>query len=252
MDKASEPQFQLPDAGLNSLPTGSVKDVANQMGRLIAAGTFATGERLPMEVELEARFNVSRTVIREVIKVLSGKGMVLTARRYGSRVRPFDEWHLLDPDVILWHGPDTPMASRLYRESAQLRYFVEPGAASLAARNASPEQKRLIRDAARAIHPDPHGIDAMIAADYTFHATILEASGNMMLTQFQGIILALLKFSYPAGALVEPDFDRSRENHINLAEAIEAGKPARARKIMEQMLKVNAQVAAALDALSSG
>ncbi|MEM7461275.1 MAG: GntR family transcriptional regulator [Pseudomonadota bacterium] len=88
-------KFILPDAGLSTLPTGAVKQVVDALGQSIADGDYLPGETIPMEEELSSKFEVSRTVLREAIKVLSGKGMVRTARRYGSRVLPFEEWHLL-------------------------------------------------------------------------------------------------------------------------------------------------------------
>ena len=72
-----------------------------------------------MEHDLAEANGVSRTVVREAIKVLSGKGMVRTARRYGTRVCKFEDWHLIDPDVIVWHQPDSAMAGRIYKESTE-------------------------------------------------------------------------------------------------------------------------------------
>ena len=243
MTRQDQPPFRLPEDNLSSLPTGTVKIVVDALGKIIAHGEFAEGATIPMEAELVERFGVSRTVIREAIKVLSGKGMVRTARRYGTRVRPFEEWHLLDPDVVNWHSPDAPMAARIYRESTELRCLVEPGAAALAAENATEAQRATILAAAEAITPEPFGVEGMMGADFAFHATILEASGNAMLAQLQGLTLALLRFSYPAGRVVSPDVEAARAFHISVAEAIASRRPARARKRMMEMLEDNRAVA---------
>jgi DNA-binding FadR family transcriptional regulator len=228
--------FVLPDLHLSSLPTGQVKDVVDALGKKIARGDYPSGERIPMEPELSASFEVSRTVVREAIKVLSGKGLVRTARRYGSRVCPFDEWNLLDPDVIGWHEPKSPMARRIYAESTQMRCIVEPEAAALAAANGSEDQFATILAAARRISPEPDGVEAMIAADFVFHATILDASGNIMLQQLRRLILALLKFSYLTGAVAVPDEKISRQKHVRVAEAIAQGDGPAARDGMRAML----------------
>ena len=58
---------------------------------------------MPTEPELAAALGVSRATVRDAVKVLSGKGLVRTARRYGTRVTPVEAWNLLDGDVIAWH-----------------------------------------------------------------------------------------------------------------------------------------------------
>lgn len=235
--------FVLPEIFLAELPTGAAKQAVNRLGQMIARGDFPVGTTIPREGELAEMMGISRTVVRDAIKVLSGKGMVRTARRYGTRVLPFESWNLIDPDVISWHNPTSPAATKIYRDSTQLRFIVEPAAAELAALNATYAQKDLILRAAEHISPDRFGNEAMIAADYTFHATILESSGNVMLKQMQGLILALLKFSYPTGAQASPDEKVSRRNHIAVAEAIRASKAEEARDLMCAMLKQNQLIA---------
>lgn len=248
MNLATRAPFQVRDIHLAELPSGAVKSAVNALGRMIARGEFAVGATIPMEADLVKMLGVSRTVVREAIKVLSGKGMLRTARRYGTRVLPFDNWNLIDPDVISWHDPNSPTAARIFRESTRLRFIVEPEAAALAARNASREQRETIACAAEHIHPEPFGYDGMIAEDYTFHATILEATGNVMLRQLQGLILALLQFSYPTGARAVPDEKVSRRNHIAVAESILAADAPQARARMISMLEQNMAIANKIDA----
>jgi len=243
MNNATPTMFHLPDPYLSSLPTGAVKNVVNKLGARIAGNAYKSGDVIPMESDLAIEFNVSRTVIREAIKVLSGKGLLRSARRYGTRVCPFDDWRLLDPDVIRWHDPDSPAAARIYTDSTELRFIVEPQAAALAALNASDAQRHTILHAARSITPDVGSTDTMIAADYTFHATILEATGNVMLVQMQGLIQALLQFSYTTGPKAAPDAKVSRKNHIGVAEAIRDGDANMARTRMHDMLEQNRTVA---------
>ncbi|KAJ57047.1 hypothetical protein ACMU_00720 [Actibacterium mucosum KCTC 23349] len=243
MTEHSLTAFALPEGVLSSLPSGSVKVVVDELGRRIADQVYPVGETIPMESELIPLFGVSRTVVREAIKVLTAKGMLRTARRYGTRVCAFENWHLLDPDVIRWHGPNSPMSSRIYAESTEMRCIFEPQAAGLAAINATDEQRQTILLAARHIRPDDAQPDQMIAADFAFHATILDATGNIMLSQLQGLILALLQFSYPTGASAVPDEKVSRRNHIAVAECIMARDAEGARDKMQAMLNQNQIVA---------
>lgn len=248
MNIAASQPFTIPDIYLSELPTGAAKTAVNTLGQKIARGEFPIGSTIPMEAELTEMLGVSRTVVRDAIKVLSGKGMLRTARRYGTRVLPFENWNLIDPDVIKWHDPDSPTAKRIYQNSTQLRYIIEPEAAALAAVNATQKQRDTILAAAQHISPGPFGAEGMIAADYTFHATILESTGNIMLRQMQGLILAVLQFAYPTGAQAAPDEKVSRRNHILVAEAIAEGDPEKSRARMTSMLTQNKQIAERIDA----
>lgn len=235
--------FEVPDIYLSELPTGAVKNAVHELGGKIARGEFAIDAKLPMEAELVEMLGVSRTVVRESIKVLSGKGLIRTARRYGTRVLPFENWNLLDPDVISWHDPNSPAAARIFRDTTELRCIFEPDAAALAALNATKEQRQTILTAAHHISPEPHGNSAMLAADYTFHATILAGSGNTLLRQLHGLVLAVLQFSYPTGARVVPEEKVSQRNHISVAEAIFEADAEAARARMMKMLTQNRMVA---------
>lgn len=242
MDNKKRNFFELPDKVLTSLPTGAVKDTVEHLGKKIARGDYPTGAILPREDELVQGLGVSRTVVREAIKVLCGKGLVRTARRYGSRVCPFDDWNLLDPDVIRWHDPKSPQTARIYAEATDLRLIFEPEAAALAAVNASREQRDKILAAARAIHP-LDGQESMIGADYMFHATILQASGNQMLSQLQNLVYAVMLFSYAASQRTPPEEKLARRNHVGVAEAIDSGDAELARGRMKDMLVQNKAMA---------
>lgn len=243
--------FELPDKVLTSLPTGAVKDTVEQLGKRIAHGEFKTGSVFPREDELVEELGVSRTVVREAIKVLCGKGMIRTARRYGSRVCPFENWNLLDPDVIRWHDPNGPMASRIHAEATELRLIFEPEAAALAAINATADQRDTILAAAQSLHPEDDDPE-WIGADYSFHATILEASGNMMLSQLENLIYAVLIFSYGAGRKTTPEEQLVRRDHIGVAEAIIGGHADLARTRMRNMLKQNELVSARPETKAAG
>ena len=184
-----------------SLPTGATRAAVETLGRRIAAGDYAEGEVMPTELELAASLGVSRTTARDAIKVLSGKGLVRTARRYGTRVRPVEEWNLLDADVVSWHEPGHPRVRVMFTETTELRCIIEPEAAALAAERATDEQRRIIRDSALAMHPGQDAVQALFEADCVFHATLLEATGNMMMRQLRQIILATVRISYEFGVL---------------------------------------------------
>lgn len=238
MNEGDGLRFELPDKALTALPTGAVKDTVERLGHKIALGEYPVGDVLPKEDELVASLHVSRTVIREAVKVLCGKGLVRTARRYGSRVCPFKDWNLLDPDVIRWHTPDCPMTPTIYSDAMQLRSIFEPEAAALAALNGSRNQHDRILQAARNIHPD-FGEDAMIGASFAFHSTILQATGNLMITHFENLIHAILVSAHATAAAGSPGDPVPSEHHVAVARAIRSQDPVTARQRMQELLALH-------------
>lgn len=230
--------------GISSpLPNGAAKEAVSILGRRIANDVYLPGQIMPTEPELAVSLNVSRATVRDAIKVLSGKGLVRTARRYGTRVRPLEEWTLLDADVVSWHAPTHPRIRQMFAETTELRCIIEPAAAALAAERASEAQIARILESAHAMHPGEADVQAMFSADCMFHATVLEATGNMMMRQMQTIILTMLRISYEYGVLVVDGEPVSREGHIHVAEAIRARDVQTAERTMREMLQINRRTA---------
>jgi len=223
----------------DALPTGAAKLAVDTLGRRIANDAYLPGQVMPTESELAGSLGVSRATIRDAIKVLSGKGLVRTARRYGTRVRPIDEWNLLDADVVSWHEPVHPRLVRIFAETTELRIILEPAAAELAAERATPEQIETIVEAAMALHPEQDDTQTMFAADCRFHTTILEATGNGMLRQMRPLIVTMLRVSYEYGVLRQASEPVSRDGHIRVAEAIQRRDGSLASKEMARMLELN-------------
>jgi len=238
--------FVLPELQLSSLPTGAVKALVNTLGARIANGQYAIGKNMPMEPELVAEHGVSRTAVREAIKVLSGKGLVRTARRYGTHVCDIDEWNLLDPDVIGWHAPDSPMAQRIFIDATQFRLVIEPQAAALAAVNCTQMQRELLRMSSEAVEADTALNEDRLAADFAFHATVLDASNSLILKQFRGFLYAILSFSYSTGVITVADDRIEPRAHSKVAAAIIEGDADLAERQMRRMLKTNVEIADSL------
>src|ERR1700733_12027202 len=76
--------------------------VADRIGVLIVRGDVLPGNPLPSEVKICEMLDVSRTVVREAIRTLTGKGLVESRAKSGTRVRPPEDWNHLDPDVRRW------------------------------------------------------------------------------------------------------------------------------------------------------
>ena len=244
--------LQMPVMPGDGLPTGAAKQAVDILGRRIANDAYLPGEIMPTEPALADSLGVSRATIRDAIKVLSGKGLVRTARRYGTRVRPIEEWNLLDADVVAWHEHGHPRLVTMFAETTELRIILEPAAAELAAERASETQIATILAAALALYPEQDDVQAMFEADCAFHTTILDATHNGMLRQMRPLIMAMLRVSYEFGVLQRMTDNVSRDGHIRVAHAIKARDGAAARQAMARMLELNRRdaspVAAALQA----
>lgn len=110
--------------------------VLDTLGLAITAGEHPPGSVLRTD-EIADRFDASRTVVREVVRVLESMQLVESRRRVGVTVRPAEEWNVYDPRVIRWRlaGADRP---RQLRSLTVLRSAIEPVAAGLAAARATP------------------------------------------------------------------------------------------------------------------
>jgi DNA-binding FadR family transcriptional regulator len=223
----------------NSLPNGVARRTVDIIGRWIADDVFSPSHPMPTESELAASLGVSRATVRDAIKVLSGKGLVRTARRYGTRVLPVEDWNLLDGDVVGWHRRDHPRMRRIFAETTELRCIMEPAAAALAAERATEPQVRAILDAAYAIHPEIDDVQALFEVDCRFHVTILDATQNQVMRQLRQIIITMLRVSYEFGVGRVENEPVTRRGHILVAEAIASGDGEAARKNMSDMLERN-------------
>src|SRR5688572_5540598 len=109
--------------------------VIDDLGRRIISGEFVAGAPLPGQEECCALLGVSRSVLREALRVLAAKGLVDARPKAGTFVRPRVAWNSLDPDVLDWRLA-TAEFDKVMDELYELRQMVEPTAAFLAASKA--------------------------------------------------------------------------------------------------------------------
>jgi DNA-binding FadR family transcriptional regulator len=106
--------------------------VAQEIGRRIVSGDYPPGSILPNEADWSEMFGTSRSVVREAIKMLMSKNLLVSRTKVGSRVEPRENWNHLDRDVLTWVS-QSPHREALMRSVQQLRHIIEPEAAALAA-----------------------------------------------------------------------------------------------------------------------
>jgi len=228
-----------PAQSSNKKSRGQVKIAVDIIGRRIANGTYSEGETLPVEQELAANLNVGRNALREAVKVLSGKGLILTAPRSGTKVRLREEWNMLDPDVLLWHADPETATKEFMLDLIELRRIIEPKAAELAAIRASKEDIAEILNAYERM-TNAANIQERLDADIEFHTSILKASHNSVLSNFKYAISTYLRAHVNLGENQTEDVDKEDlERHHQLAWAIASGKAKSAYSQTVEILNMN-------------
>ncbi|QKG24379.1 FadR/GntR family transcriptional regulator [Actinomadura verrucosospora] len=210
--------------------------VVDRLGVQITAGDVAAGEVLRIE-QLEARFGVSRSVVREAIRVLESMGMVTSRRRVGITVAPRGGWNLFDPQIIAWRL-DGPGRDEQLRELGELRRGLEPVAARLAALRATPAQCGTLTGAVMqmAVHGKSGDLEAYLEADVQFHRTLLEASGNDMMGALSGVVAAVLAGRTHHDLMPAHPEPAAIRWHAEVAQAVQAGDAAAAERAMRDIV----------------
>jgi DNA-binding FadR family transcriptional regulator len=210
--------------------------IAHELGQQILHGDLAPGEILPSETALGQEFGVSRTVLREAIKVLAAKGMVESKTKIGTRVRERDQWNMLDPDVLSWSLASHEAESYATGVS-EMRHILEPAGAALAAERATPQQLRRIRAAYDAMAATGADLEAGIPHDLRFHQAILEATNNAFLASMGHVIESALAFSFKLSAREPENKLHSLPLHKAVIDRIEARDPRGAQAAMLRLLE---------------
>lgn len=204
---------------------GQVKSVVDILGKRIAAGQYTEGETMPIEQQLADSLGVGRNALREAVKVLSGKGLISTAPRSGTKIRPKDEWNMLDPDVLSWHAdPDTATPEFLLA-LLEIRCIIEPKAAELAAVRATREDVAAILAAYDNMQRSREDPGHRVAADIELHTAILVASHNVYISHFRYAIATYLKAHSKIGWETDDDkLQLDLDLHHDIAWSIARGK----------------------------
>jgi DNA-binding FadR family transcriptional regulator len=207
-----------------------------ELGPAIAAGELPAGTVLRIE-ELESRFGVSRTVVRETVRILESMRLVSSKRRVGITVQPKGAWDVFDPLVIRWRLAGADRAAQL-RSLGSLRVAVEPAAAGLAAVHATPAQCRELAALAAELTTTARAADltAFLQHDMAFHALVLRASGNEMFAHLGDTVGAVLTGRTEHKLMPHQPREYAVRLHREVADAVCAGTPEAAERAMRTIV----------------
>jgi GntR family transcriptional regulator, galactonate operon transcriptional repressor len=232
----------LPAVDDVQLDGGKVLDsIVRTIGGWILGGRYKPGATLPREEDLAASFAVSRTSVREAVKYLSAKGLVETRPRIGVKVRPRDDWRMLDPAVLSWH-PDLSRDTELVASLIEARRIIEPAAAALAAQRGTAADLAAVEAAYLAMkRAIPSNLDACCDADLAFHRSIIAASHNIVLKSLIGTIETALKASFLLTTSLMENQSRTLAVHKDVMDCIRFRDIAGARSKMNHLLDLAQQ-----------
>ena len=209
--------------------------VLDTLGPEITAGEYPPGSVLRTD-ELAQRFDVSRSVMREAVRVLESMYLVESRRRVGVSVRPKSEWNVYDPQVIRWRlaGADRPGQ---LRSLTVLRSAIEPVAAGLAARHATAEQCAELTECALGMvaHSRGHKLEGYLLHDVAFHRVVLAASGNEMFARLGDVVAEVLTGRTQHDVMFEDPDPAAVTLHVQVAEAVREGDAVRAEELTREI-----------------
>jgi len=206
--------------------------VTSELVELIVTGEIPEGGLLPPEGPLSEHFGVSRTVIRESVKRLEEKGLVVVAQGRGTQVARSGSWNMLDP-TILSAMIDNDESLGILDELTIVRGNLESAmAGAVAARHTADELAR-IENVLKAMREMRQESDAFRQEDVVFHFTVMEISRNRLAENIaKRLYRRALESSRYQGRGYEGAFESTLEEHGKVVEAIARNDVAGAERAM--------------------
>ena len=204
--------------------------MVQELGRTIICGEFID-DSLPTEAELCEQFGVSRSAVREAVKMLSAKGLITSKPRQGIRIQPEDQWNIFDPDLLRWMLESKP-SLHVLKEFLQVRIAIEPEAAALAARYGDPSKLEAIEKTLDGMRKAEANSKEDLEADIAFHVSILYASNNRFYIRLRDFISTALRVSISHTNPIKGNHEGVVEDHSKVFNAIKNRNPERARQAM--------------------
>lgn len=213
--------------------------VSEHIRRALHLGRFLPGEKLPAERILAVQLGVSRTVLREAVRVLEGEGLIESRRGASGGILVLaHSWTREERHARL--SDHFEQLEQLY----EFRIAVEGAAARYAAKRRSESDLKSIEAALMRMEElldkiqtenDALTVARFTSADSAFHRGISDASGNTFLTN--AVEEAWASRFLPIGSIFNSIEPRANNGHRRIFEAIKAGDTAEAEAAMSDHIK---------------
>lgn len=205
--------------------------IAQRIRSLILEQHLGLGERLPPERELADQFGVSRSSIREGIKLLAAQGLVEIHSGDGTYVSSDLTTSVLQP--ISWA---ISLSDADYSEFVEVRMILEPAIAALAAMRASDEDKAQMLETIQNLEASIGDTAKVVEADMDFHLVLARSVGNQVIFE---TMVGLQRLIRPLMSQIPLDLDfqnKALQEHREIYEAILDGDATAARKLMAKSI----------------
>jgi GntR family transcriptional repressor for pyruvate dehydrogenase complex len=202
------------------------EDVMVQLAAYLRQGKLKPGDRLPPERELAERMQVSRTTLREALRLMQLQSLIVS--RHGSGT------YLAEGKAARLAQAVTEVA---LHDIFEARRLLDPWMAALAARRATPKDivrlKSILQEQEEQMRRAVDGADS----DTRFHSAIAEATHNRALIQLAQVLTEI--FAPSRGSILQSD-ERAKKSvlfHKRILKAIEAHSPEEARRAMAEHVR---------------
>ena len=223
----------------NSIHRKLYEHVEEAIGLKIIKGEYSPEDTLPNEDALCEEFGVSRGVIREAVKVLNKKGLVVPRPKIGTQIQPQSRWNLFDADVLVWKLEAGDQLAFL-KKVTEVRVIIESEAARFSAERATAEEIADIKLLYNQLEDtfsdrDKFDYEAYLEADMAFHTAILESSHNELLAQIGRTMRHAIQTARQADVHDVKVLAASLQFHAAIVAALEKKDPESAYKASSEM-----------------
>ena len=212
------------------------QDVVAQICEMILAGSIKKGDLLPSEAKLCAQFQVSRTTVREALKILARRNIIETVRGRGSTV-------ISDDFSYLSEGMRSKIQqyARTFEFATQARQLLEPQIAALAARIATGEDIEKLEEVVRMCGEKERSGTLTTRDLRTFHFRVADITRNPVLISMVELLISMCDAPPETSLQVPNPTKPSRREvqcgHARILEAIRAHSCQDAYFYMRENLK---------------
>jgi GntR family transcriptional repressor for pyruvate dehydrogenase complex len=202
-----------------------VREVVLQLRTQIIAGSFDADGKLPPEGQLGQVLGVSRTVIREAMRILAAQGMVEVSRGRLPRIKPVDSQNVVDAFHTYLERSDHSLLDLI-----EVRRPLEAAIAALAAERATADQIQAMEESIQQL-ASSRQIRRQVEADLEFHNLLAESTANSVFQLLMKTLAGLMRRSRQK-TLAKAGVARSISGHGAVLAAVQLHDPEAARQAM--------------------
>lgn len=211
-------------------------EVVERLVERIVSGDLAPGTVLPAEPEFAQHLGVSRTVLREALRAIAGKGLIDVRQGSGTRVAATSAWDHFDSDILKARRRCSGAMLEVLSDMIEARLLVECEVVALAAERATESHRRSLERELVTMQACLDQSALYAAADAEFHRTILLAADNAILLRMVEPIRTLIAFGQSLTDTLALEQRRALGEHRAIAAAIGKRDSGAARSAMREHL----------------